>query len=62
MINLNNKFGVWTAIPVLIIRTIDENENIRKLAFGNLQTGRANQIFTSQTKPVKTNKILKTNL
>lgn len=41
MLKLFNKVGGWTAIPDLMIGTIDENENIRQLAFGYLQIWRA---------------------
>ncbi|RPD44204.1 HEAT repeat domain-containing protein [Paracnuella aquatica] len=41
MLKLFNRVGGWTAIPDLMIGTIDENENIRQLAFGYLQIWRA---------------------
>ena len=37
MLKLFHKIGGWTTIPDLMIGTIDENENIRQLAFGYLQ-------------------------
>jgi HEAT repeat protein len=40
MLKLFNKIGGWTAIPDLMIGTIDENENIRHLSFGYLQIWR----------------------
>jgi len=49
MLKLFNKVGGWTAIPDLMIGTIDENENIRQLAFGYLQIWRtrAVRLFTT---------------
>jgi HEAT repeat protein len=44
MLKLFNKIGSWTAIPDLMIGTIDENENIRQLAFGYLQIWRARAV------------------
>ncbi|MCS4433477.1 HEAT repeat domain-containing protein [Aquiflexum gelatinilyticum] len=44
MLKLFNKVGGWTAIPDLMIGTIDENENIRKLAFGYLQIWRTQAV------------------
>lgn len=44
MLKLFNKVGDWTAIPVLMIGTIDENENIRQLAFGYLQIWRTRAV------------------
>lgn len=44
MLKLFNKVGGWTAIPDLMIGTIDENENIRQLAFGYLQIWRASAV------------------
>ena len=44
MLKLFNKVGGWTAIPDLMIGTIDENENIRQLAFGYLQIWRARAV------------------
>lgn len=44
MLKLFNKVGGWTAIPALMIGTIDENENIRQLAFGYLQNWRARAV------------------
>lgn len=44
MLKLFNKVGSWTAIPDLMIGTIDENENIRQLAFGYLQIWRARAV------------------
>jgi len=44
MLKLFNKVGSWTAIPDLMIGTIDENENIRQLAFGYLQVWRARAV------------------
>lgn len=38
MLKLFNKIGSWTVIPDLMIGTIDENENIRQMAFAYLQT------------------------
>jgi len=44
MLKLFNKVGSWTAIPDLMLGTIDENENIRQLAFGYLQIWRARAV------------------
>ncbi|WP_437921621.1 HEAT repeat domain-containing protein [Sphingobacterium sp. LRF_L2] len=44
MLKLFNKVGGWTAIPDLMIGTIDENENIRKLALGYLQIWRTRAV------------------
>lgn len=44
MLKLFNKVGGWTAIPDLMIGTIDENENIRQLAFGYLQIWRVRAV------------------
>ncbi|MDN3594323.1 HEAT repeat domain-containing protein [Zunongwangia endophytica] len=44
MLKLFNKVGGWTAIPDLMIGTIDENENIRQLAFGYLQIWRTRAV------------------
>ncbi|MPR36322.1 HEAT repeat domain-containing protein [Salmonirosea aquatica] len=44
MLKLFNKVGGWTAIPDLMIGTIDENENIRQLAFEYLQIWRARAV------------------
>jgi HEAT repeat protein len=44
LLKLFNKVGGWTAIPDLMIGTIDENENIRQLAFGYLQIWRARAV------------------
>lgn len=44
MLKLFNKIGGWTAIPDLMIGTIDENENIRQLAFGYLKIWRARAV------------------
>lgn len=44
MLKFFNKVGGWTAIPDLMIGTIDENENIRQLAFGYLQIWRARAV------------------
>jgi len=44
MLKLFNKVGGWTAIPDLMIGTIDENENIRQLAFGYIQIWRARAV------------------
>lgn len=44
MLKFFNKVGGWTAIPDLMIGTIDENENIRLLAFGYLQIWRARAV------------------
>jgi hypothetical protein len=44
MLKLFNKVGGWSAIPDLMIGTIDENENIRHLAFGYLQIWRARAV------------------
>lgn len=44
MLKLFNKVGSWTAIPDLMIGTIDENENIRQLAFAYLQIWRARAV------------------
>jgi HEAT repeat protein len=44
MLKLFNKVGGWSSIPDLMIGTIDENENIRQLAFGYLQIWRTRAI------------------
>lgn len=44
MLKLFSKVGGWTAIPDLMIGTIDENEYVRKLAFGYLQIWRAQAV------------------
>ncbi|MGS2765127.1 HEAT repeat domain-containing protein [Sinomicrobium sp. M5D2P9] len=44
MLKLFNKVGSWTAIPDLMIGTIDENENIRQLALGYIQIWRARAV------------------
>lgn len=44
MLKLFNKVGGWTTIPDLMIGTIDENENIRQLAFGYLQIWRTRAV------------------
>jgi hypothetical protein len=44
MLKLFNKVGGWTAIPDLMIGTIDENENIRQLAFDYLQIWRTRAV------------------
>ncbi|WP_194778646.1 HEAT repeat domain-containing protein [Pararhodonellum marinum] len=44
MLKLFNKIGGWTSIPDLMIGTIDENENIRQLAFGYLQIWRTRAV------------------
>jgi HEAT repeat protein len=44
MLKLFNKVGGWTAIPDLMIGTIDENENIRQLAYGYLQIWRVRAV------------------
>jgi hypothetical protein len=44
MLKLFNKVGSWTAIPDLMIGTIDENENIRQLAFVYLQIWKARAV------------------
>ncbi|MFI2743349.1 hypothetical protein ACG2LH_11465 [Zhouia sp. PK063] len=44
MLKLFNKVGGWTTIPDLMIGTIDENENIRQLAFGYLQIWRVRAV------------------
>jgi len=44
MLKFFNKVGGWTAIPDLMIGTIDENENIRILALGYLQNWRARAV------------------
>lgn len=52
MLKLFNKVGGWTAIPDLMIGTIDENEMIRQLACAYLQIwkARAVKLFTSPKK------------
>lgn len=49
MLKLFNKVGGWSVIPDLMIGTIDENENIRQLAFGYLQIwkARAARLFST---------------
>jgi HEAT repeat protein len=44
ILKLFNKVGGWTAIPDLMIGTIDENENIRQLALGYLQIWRTRAV------------------
>lgn len=44
MLKLFSNVGGWTAIPDLMIGTIDENENIRQLAFGYLQIWRSRAV------------------
>ena len=44
MLNFFNKVGGWTAIPDLMLGTIDENENIRQLALGYLQIWKAKAV------------------
>ena len=44
MLKLFNKVGGWTAIPDLMIGTIDENENIRQLALGYLHIWRTRAV------------------
>lgn len=44
MLKLFNKVGSWTAIPDLMIGTIDENENIRQLSYGYLQIWRTRAV------------------
>jgi len=44
MLKFFSKVGGWTAIPDLVIGTIDENENIRQLAFGYLQIWRMSAV------------------
>jgi hypothetical protein len=44
MLKLFSKVGGWAAIPDLMIGIIDENENIRQLAFGYLQIWRARAV------------------
>ena len=44
MLKLFNKVGGWTTIPDLMIGTIDENENIRRLAVGYLQIWRVRAV------------------
>jgi hypothetical protein len=49
MLKLFSNIGGWTAIPDLMIGTIDENENIRQLAFEYLQIwkNKAARLFTT---------------
>jgi hypothetical protein len=49
MLKLFNKVGAWTAIPDLMIGTIDKNEMIRQLAFDYLQNWKVKtvRLFTS---------------
>ncbi len=49
MLKLFNKIGGWTAIPDLMIGTIDENENIRQLAFGYLLIWRTRAVSLFST-------------
>lgn len=44
MLKLFNKIGGWPVIPDLMIGTIDENENIRQLAFGILEIWRVRAV------------------
>jgi HEAT repeat protein len=44
ILKLFNKVGGWAAIPDLMIGTIDENENIRQMAFDYLQIWRARTV------------------
>jgi hypothetical protein len=44
MLKLFNKLGSWTAIPDLMMGTIDDDETIRRLAFGYLQIWRARAV------------------
>lgn len=44
MLKFFNKVGGWTAIPDLMIGTIDENENIRQLASSYLQIWRTRAV------------------
>lgn len=44
MLKLFSKVGGWSAIPELMIGTIDENENIRQLAFVYLQIWRTQAV------------------
>ncbi len=44
MLKFFNKVGGWAAIPDLMIGTIDENENIRQLAFGYLKIWRVRAV------------------
>ena len=44
MLKLFHKIGGWTTIPDLMIGTIDENENIRQLAFGYLQISKTKAV------------------
>lgn len=44
MLKFFNKVGGWSAIPDLMIGTIDENEDIRLLAFGYLQIWRTRAV------------------
>src|SRR5690606_40425811 len=48
LLKLFHKVGGWTAIPDLMIGTIDENENIRQLAFGYLQIWRARAVRSEE--------------
>ncbi|KAA5542868.1 hypothetical protein [Adhaeribacter rhizoryzae] len=44
MLNLFNKIGGWITIPDLMIGTVDENENIRQLAWQYLQIWKARAV------------------
>lgn len=44
ILKLFNNVGGWAAIPNLMIGTINENENIRHLAYGYLQNWKARAV------------------
>ena len=49
ILKLFGKIGGWTAIPDLMIGTIDKDENIRQLAVGYLQIWRARAVSLFST-------------